>query len=150
MRYLGIVAATCLVGAGSSACVDPPITRLDGGGHTRTPPPNADADVDAAEDPLTICKRCMSTEEDPGPGCLTTYTNCMNDQKCRDTLECIYGAGCFGASPKSFLGCGTPCGTKAKIFVSNDPALAIAAALFQCVANGACNPACFAAESTQH
>jgi hypothetical protein len=70
----------------------------------------------------------------------------MNDQKCKDTLECIYEVGCFGASPKSFLGCGTPCGTKAGIFTGNDPALAIAAALFQCVANGACNPACFKAE----
>ena len=145
MKESWLLVALVLVVAG--ACVDPPITSLEGGGHARPPPLEEDAATDAPEDLLTGCKRCMNADEDPGPGCYSAYTTCVNDKKCNDTLECIYGAGCFGASPKSFLGCGTPCGTKAGIFTGNDPSLAIAAALFQCVANGGCNAACFTADS---
>src|SRR5687767_9062129 len=126
MKSSIIFITVLLVVGGLGACDDPPITQLEAGGHARPPPPEDDAGVDGSEDILVGCKRCMITAEDPGPGCLSTYTACMDNQKCKDTLECIYGAGCFGGSPKAFLGCGTPCGTKAGIFVSNDPALVIA------------------------
>lgn len=134
-----------LATAAFAGCVDPEIGIVDAG--FRPPPPSSDAEIDAGEDApedlLTVCKRCMGTEEDPGPGCQSSYDGCVGDAKCKATLECIYESGCFGASPRSFLGCGTPCGTKAGIFSGNDPAVAIATKLFYCVTSGPCKSACF-------
>ena len=115
-------------------CVDPEIGVVDG---------SVEDGEDAPEDLLTACKRCMATADDPGPGCQMTYDPCVSNKKCNDTLECIYEAGCFGASPRSFLGCGTPCGTKAGLLSGNDPALPIAQALFYCLTAGPCKAACF-------
>jgi hypothetical protein len=146
MKGLFFTAWFVLLAAAFAGCVDPEIGIVDGGFAPPPPPPGdaaTEAGEDAPEDLLTLCKRCMATVEDPGPGCQASYEGCIGDTKCNLTLECIYESGCFGASPRSFLGCGTPCGTKAGIFSGNDPSVGIATKLFYCVTSGACKSACF-------
>jgi hypothetical protein len=139
MSMLRLASTVVLTGLLPWACVDPPITvilPLEAG--IRAPP---DSSVEGGFD-LTACRSCVAAPDMPGPGCGSAYSACEGDSKCKAMIACAFESGCVGGPSLAFIGCAFPCAEDAGALASNDPALPLAAGLFQCLVNGACMATC--------
>ena len=135
--------ALLCVAAWPSACLDMPITRID---KTKGPIVDTDAATDGPAGPQAACMVCMAAPEEPGPGCQTIYRTCREDAKCSVFIDCGFERECFQGSKKALFNCGLPCANIGGVLTPDDPALTLAANLFQCLANGPCGDICFSSD----
>ena len=90
-----------------------------------------------------LCQECMFRENSPEqPGCSESFSACSQNDACLSAYLCSVDKGCYAGSKTQLISCGMPCASEAGIASLNDPAIAIAAAFFQCM-QGPCGPACF-------
>ncbi len=73
--------------------------------------------------------------------CSSEMSQCEQDDKCRTILLCLFEDQCFGGANGIDMGCGMGCASKAGISGMGDPAVSIALAAGQCIAEG-CEEEC--------
>jgi hypothetical protein len=103
------------------------------------PPPEGGSD-EAQE----ICRACLYTADDPGPGCGSEMAPCDLDSKCKAILACTFERHCYGGDTKSYLACSPAC--QQIVSRQDDPVIALVLPIYQCVSGGACASACVPAE----
>jgi hypothetical protein len=126
--------------AGLLCACDPPINTLV------APEAGAASVIDAGVEGgfrLAACKECIEPP-DTGPGCRTEYAACSANAECTAMIACTFTAGCYGGPSSLYINCALPCAMEAGAFAANDPVLALASPLFNCIVGGACTPTCFA------
>jgi hypothetical protein len=129
------------------ACVDMPVYQV----AKETPPiVSFDASADGDLGPQQACFDCLRAPEEPGPECHTAYTACKNDFKCSNIIDCGFRRQCFQGAQSAFFACGYECLKEQGVIQPDEPVLTLAAALFQCLANGACGDICFSSDLPSH
>lgn len=132
---LGLVAIpACLDFTPNSPAVLPP--DADSG----TVPDDAGATTARSASAHVDCLTCAEASSDGGAGCGDVYATCEGSAKCLAMFECGMAKGCFVPGVVAPT-CLTPCGEKAGILASTDPAIMPFTALYTCVAIQ-CSAAC--------
>jgi hypothetical protein len=132
-----------LTAAFATACVDMPVYRVD---KQNVPMGPSDASTEGGLGPQEACLACLLAPEEPGPGCSTAYTACKDDLKCGRIVDCGFRRQCFQGAQSAFFACGYECLKEQGVIQPDEPVLMLAAALFQCLANGACGDICFSSD----
>lgn len=153
---LPFVATLTLVVAGGCLSVDP----IDFQAPDAHPPFDAsidstfgdggelDAEADAADVDGTLgCYACIEAPDDPGPGCGTEYTACVDKPQCKAIMDCVFAAGCFYlATTKDFTVCAIPCAIEAGVTSTDDPIVVLGLNVAYC-ADKTCRPFCGGGET---
>lgn len=95
-----------------------------------------------APDPKAVCRACIETPNDPGPGCGDQYQACFANDKCVLIFECVLAKGCTSAPTQpEIINCALPCVSEAGGVNIGDPAVQLILPIAPCVL-GVCKPAC--------
>jgi hypothetical protein len=128
-----LLGASSALAVATPAC-DPPVYDITE--EAGPPPAPTDAKSDVVVVDTTTCLACVDAPDMPGPGCGNESAACQADDQCSSLFACVLASGCIGGPPSTFITCALPCANEA----GGIPASA--AALFECLANGACAKAC--------
>lgn len=129
MKSTAKIGGFAIVAAIVCACADTtPVLVIDERNDAST------LDAPEASSALTACLQCLTTPDNPGPGCADEIAACEANAKCKITLECAVRKECFLApSREDLINCGTACTDEAGIKTESDPSVALAASLDGCI-----------------